>query len=205
MRLLLRILFLLALCWLLWLMFGPGFRPAPDSAPDAALPETAAPPPARPARPWPPTRPAPDLSRPIEGNIDRILIEKGARRLSVYQDGQLVRQYRIALGFAPMGDKDRQGDGRTPEGLFKVDRRNDQSQYHLSLGIDYPQPEDRARARTGSYDPGGDIFIHGQPNQIEEGFRVRGDWTAGCIAIDNHQIDELFAATPVGTEVEIRP
>ncbi|TKW67466.1 MAG: hypothetical protein DI616_06270 [Paracoccus denitrificans] len=149
--------------------------------------------------------PRPELSLPLEGHIDRILIEKKARRLSVYQEGRLVREYRIALGSAPDGDKVRQGDGRTPEGVFKVDRRNDKSRFHLSLGLDYPKPEDRTRARAGGYDPGGDIFIHGQPNQIAAGHRVKGDWTDGCIAIDNHQIDELFAATRIGTEVEIRP
>ena len=116
-----------------------------------------------------------------------------------------MREYRIALGFAPEGDKARQGDGKTPEGLYKIDRRNDRSKFYLSLGIDYPQAQDRQRARAGGYDPGGDIFIHGQPNQIAEGYRVKGDWTEGCVAIDNAQIAELFAATPIGTEVEIRP
>lgn len=149
--------------------------------------------------------PRPELSLPISGSIDRILIEKQTRRMAVYQQGRLVREYRIALGFTPTGDKARQGDGKTPEGVFKVNRRNDQSQFHLSLGLDYPLPKDRARARAGGYDPGGDIFIHGQPNRIADGFRVKGDWTDGCIAIDNHQIAELFAATPIGTEVEIRP
>lgn len=146
-----------------------------------------------------------DLHQPLNGNIDKILIEKGLRRLVVYQNGKPVREYRIALGFDPNGSKLRQGDGKTPEGIYKVDRRNDRSKFHLSLGIDYPQSEDRARATKSGYDPGGDIFIHGQPNQIAEGYRLKGDWTAGCIAIDNYQMDELFAAAPVGTEVEIRP
>ncbi|HMQ42607.1 MAG TPA: L,D-transpeptidase family protein [Paracoccus sp. (in: a-proteobacteria)] len=189
----LRFLFLLLIGWLLWAMFGPALMNRPIG-PDPT------PPMARPERPV-----TPDLNLPLQGDIDRILIEKGARRLSVYQQGNLVREYRIALGFAPDGDKVRQGDGKTPEGVFKVDRRNDRSQFHLSLGLDYPQPEDRRRASVGGYNPGGDIFIHGQPNHIAEGYRVKGDWTEGCIAIDNHQIDELFAATRIGTEVEIRP
>lgn len=184
MRFLLRIAFLLLVVWLLWMMFGPAVTP--PTVPD--LPER------------------PDLTQqPIQGNIDRILIEKSARRLSVWQGGNLVREYRIRLGFAPDGDKVRQGDGKTPEGVFRVDRRNNRSQFHLSLGIDYPQEDDRIRARKGGYDPGGDIFIHGQPNQIRDGYQIRGDWTEGCIAIDNSQIEELFAATPIGAKVEIRP
>ena len=192
----LRILLLLLILWLLWSMFGGEFTraPTPPVVPDPVPPIT------RPERPQ-----VPDLGQPLRGNIDRILIEKGARRLTAYQNGKPVREYRIALGFTPEGDKIRQGDGKTPEGLYKIDRRNDRSKFHLSLGIDYPQPEDRARAKKGGYSPGGDIFIHGQPNQIAEGYRVKGDWTEGCVAIDNHQIEELFAATPMGTAVEIRP
>ncbi|MDO5643986.1 MAG: L,D-transpeptidase family protein [Paracoccus sp. (in: a-proteobacteria)] len=149
--------------------------------------------------------PRPELSAPIIGQIDRIVIEKQARKMRVYQQGRLVRAYDIALGFAPEGDKRMQGDGKTPEGVFRIDRRNAASRFHLSLGLDYPRAQDRARAQAGGYDPGGDIFIHGQPNHIAKGFRVKGDWTDGCVAIDNHQIAELFAATPIGTEVEIRP
>ncbi len=197
----LRILLLLLLLWLLWLLwtvFGGEFTraPAPPLGPEPVPPVS---------RPEPPARPAPDLSQPLRGKIDRILIEKGARRLTVYQNGNAVREYRVALGFTPEGDKVRQGDGKTPEGHYRIDRRNDRSKFHLSLGIDYPRPEDRARATKGGYSPGGDIFIHGQPNQIAEGYRVKGDWTEGCVAIDNHQIEELFAATPIGTPVEIRP
>jgi murein L,D-transpeptidase YafK len=142
---------------------------------------------------------------PLTGEIDRIVIEKAARRMQLMRDGTVVRSYRIALGFAPLGDKERQGDGRTPEGTFAVDRRNDRSAFHLSLGLDYPRPEDRARAAQGGYDPGGDIFIHGQPNALPEGFRLRGDWTAGCIAVTNAEMREIWAVTPIGTEVEIRP
>ena len=142
---------------------------------------------------------------PLTGQIDRIVIEKAARRMQLFQDGQPVRTYRIALGFTPAGHKERQGDGKTPEGLFKIDRRNDRSAFHLSLGLDYPRPEDRARAAAGGYDPGGDIFIHGQPNALPEGFRLRGDWTAGCIAVTNTEMREIWAVTPIGTPVEIRP
>jgi murein L,D-transpeptidase YafK len=142
---------------------------------------------------------------PVSGQIDRILIEKGKRRMTVYRDGEALRTYRIALGFAPAGDKEREGDGRTPEGIFRIDRRNAQSAYHLSLGIDYPKPDDRVRALKAGYSPGGDIFIHGQPNFRSGRARLRHDWTAGCIAVSDDEIEELWRATTIGTEVEIRP
>jgi murein L,D-transpeptidase YafK len=142
---------------------------------------------------------------PLTGQVERIVIEKAARRMQLLQDGRVVRTYQIALGFAPEGDKDRQGDGRTPEGEFTIDRRNDSSAFHLSLGLDYPQPADRARAAAGGYSPGGDIFIHGQPNALPERFKLKGDWTAGCIAVTNVEMREIWAVTPIGTTVEIRP
>jgi murein L,D-transpeptidase YafK len=142
---------------------------------------------------------------PLTGQVDRIVVEKAARRMQLFQDGRVVRTYTVALGFAPTGDKLRQGDGRTPEGEFTINRRNDQSAFHLSIGIDYPQQEDLVRARAGGYSPGGDIFIHGQPNAIGDGFRLRGDWTNGCIAVTNREMREIWAVTPIGTKVEIRP
>lgn len=142
---------------------------------------------------------------PLAGTVDRIIVEKAARRISLLQGGKVVREYGIALGFTPVGDKERQGDGKTPEGVFRIDRRNAQSRFHLSLGLDYPQAADRARAKAGGYDPGGDIMIHGQPNAIPAGFKARGDWTAGCIALTNAEIEEIWAVTPVGTLVEVRP
>ncbi|WP_283176931.1 L,D-transpeptidase family protein [Gemmobacter sp. 24YEA27] len=154
-----------------------------------------APPPVMPPAPLP----------PLTGQIERIVIEKAARRMALIQEGREVRVYRIALGFSPTGDKNREGDGRTPEGEFRIDRRNDQSAYHLSLGLDYPKPADRARARAGGYSPGGDIMIHGQPNMLPDETLIATDWTAGCIAISNAEMREIWAATPVGTMVEIRP
>lgn len=150
-------------------------------------------------------RPAPAPFPPLAGQIERIVVEKAARRMVLVRNGTVVREYRIALGFSPEGDKARQGDGRTPEGIFRIDRRNDRSAYHLSLGLDYPQPADRARAAAGGYDPGGDIMIHGQPNALPDGTVLRGDWTAGCIAVSNAEMREIWAATDAGTAVEIRP
>ena len=148
-----------------------------------------------------PTEPLP----PLTGQVDRILIEKAARRLTVFRDGVTLRSYPVALGFAPEGDKLRQGDGRTPEGRFRIDRRNAESRFHLSLGLDYPQADDLIRASAGGYDPGGDIFIHGQPNAFIGKATLRYDWTAGCIAVSNTEIEELWRVTRIGTEVEIRP
>ena len=198
----LRILLLLLILWLLWSMFGGDFTrpPAPPVGPDPV------PPVSRPDRPQPPVQPpAPDLSQPLRGNIDRILIEKGARRLTVYQDGKRVREYRIALGFTPDGDKVRQGDGKTPEGIYKIDRRNDRSKFHLSLGINYPQPEDRARAKKGGYSPGGDIFIHGQGPEGRFLYQQRRDWTVGCIAVTDDEVEDIYAMVRDGTPILIAP
>lgn len=147
----------------------------------------------------------PPAPLPLTGSIDRIVIDKSDRVLLAFQDDRLVRRYPMSLGFAPDGHKQRQGDGRTPEGIFAVNRRNPQSRFHLSLGLDYPHPADVARARAGGYDPGGDIFIHGQPHGLSGLQRIAADWTAGCIAVNNAAMDELWSAVPIGTPVEIRP
>jgi murein L,D-transpeptidase YafK len=141
----------------------------------------------------------------LDGPVDRVLVAKSDRELFLVQDGRVVRMYPISLGFSPEGDKERQGDGRTPEGLFRIDRRNEQSAYHLSLGLDYPHPEDVQRASERGYSPGGDIFIHGQPPGIEGPHWLEMDWTAGCIAVSNAVIEEIWDAVPIGTQVEIIP
>ncbi len=143
--------------------------------------------------------------RELTQPIDRIVIEKGARTMAVYRDGEIQKRYAVALGFAPDGDKVKEGDGRTPEGTFRIDRRNNQSRFHLSLGIDYPRADDKAAARKLGVDPGGDIFIHGQPNKVPDEMMLPGDWTAGCVALTNAEIEELFQNTPMGTVVEILP
>jgi murein L,D-transpeptidase YafK len=116
----------------------------------------------------------------------------------------VVIQSDVALGFAPQSDKQQEGDGKTPIRAYKIDKRNPQSAYHLSLGISYRKPKDIARARAQGVDPGGDIFIHGQPNGIV-GLSLPGDWTAGCIALSNVEMARLWSLTPNGTTVEIRP
>lgn len=141
----------------------------------------------------------------LDAPVTRIEIDKSERRMTAYAGERAMKTYRIALGFAPEGDKVQQGDGKTPEGRFVINRRNGQSKYHLSLGLDYPQPDDVARARSASMDPGGDIFIHGQPNELPDGVMLDGDWTAGCIAVTDAEIRELWDHVAMGTEVVVTP
>ncbi|MGR3760812.1 L,D-transpeptidase family protein [Roseobacteraceae bacterium NS-SX3] len=148
--------------------------------------------------------PAPPQSAAVD-RVDRILIEKSARRLTASLDGETVLEFDVALGFAPEGSKEQEGDGKTPEGVFRIDRRNPKSAYHLSLGIDYPKPDDVARARAAGISPGGDIFIHGQPNALGSLVTLPGDWTAGCIAVSNTEMEVLWRLAQIGTVVEIRP
>ena len=152
---------------------------------------------------WAEVAPRPFL--PLDEPVDRILVFKSDRELFLMRDGRPLRMYPISLGFEPEGDKERQGDGRTPEGVFRIDRRNEQSRFHLSVGLDYPQPADVQRAAEGGYSPGGDIFIHGQPEGVEGAWRIPSDWTAGCIAVANVHMDEIWGVTPMGTEVAVYP
>jgi murein L,D-transpeptidase YafK len=153
---------------------------------------------------WQAYGPRPGLP-PVTGTVDRIVVDKAARQMTLFQGDVAVRRYRIALGFAPEGDKDREGDGRTPEGTFRIDRKNPNSAFHLSLGLDYPHPEDRVRAAAGGYSPGGDNMIHGQPTAVPGGMYLPYDWTAGCIAVTDAEIEEIWRLVALGTEVEIRP
>lgn len=140
--------------------------------------------------------------------VDYVLVEKGARALHLIRDGQVVHSYRIALGRNPIGPKQQEGDGRTPEGLYYVDGRNPNSRYHLSLHISYPGPDDRARAQALGIDPGRDIMIHGLPNGISEAEAARHpevDWTDGCIAVTNREIEQIWRLVADGTLVMIRP
>ena len=108
------------------------------------------------------------------------------------------------LGFAPVGPKRQEGDGKTPEGHYRIDWRNPDSRFHRSLHVSYPDAGDVARAAARGVSPGGLIMIHGQPNALPAG-RVPGDWTDGCIALSNAEIEALWEAVPDGTPIEIRP
>ena len=138
---------------------------------------------------------------------DSIVVEKSHHRLSLYHQGTLLRSYLVALGQQPVGDKLRVGDNRTPEGLFHIAARNSESLYHRSLKISYPDAAHRARARSLGVSPGGDIMIHGLPaRQAWVGAAHRDfDWTEGCIAVTNNEIDEIWSVVPVGTPILIKP
>jgi murein L,D-transpeptidase YafK len=134
--------------------------------------------------------------------VTRIDVYKGARRMDLVHHDRVLRSFDIALGREPVGQKEREGDGRTPEGVYFIDRRNPNSSYHLSLGISYPEPSDRLRAEEAGDDPGGDIFIHGRgPNHPN----ARGDWTEGCIAVTDRQMEDIYAMVRLGTPIVIRP
>jgi murein L,D-transpeptidase YafK len=159
------------------------------------------------ALPWLHVRPVPVMPAPppVVGTVDRFVIERGARRMRLLQDGRTVRAYHVARGVSPAGDKERQGDGRTPAGLVRIDRRNDRSACHLPRGLDDPQAEDPVRAAARGLDQGGDIMIHGQPNAVPDGLALAGDWTAGCIAVTNAEMRAIWAGTDGDTRVEVRP
>jgi murein L,D-transpeptidase YafK len=137
--------------------------------------------------------------------IERIVVYKAERRMELWSGGALAHTITgLQLGDAPVGHKQFEGDEKTPEGLYTIDYGNPESAYHLSLHIDYPRPEDTAFAQSQSRSPGGQIFIHGQPNGLPAG-RVPGDWTDGCIAVSNAEIAALWEAVPHGTSIEILP
>lgn len=142
-----------------------------------------------------------------KGSVDRILIEKSTRRLMLISQGEVLKSYKIALGGNPIGPKERQGDNKTPEGTYVIDARNRDSRFHLSLHISYPNERDKKRAKELGVSPGGDIMIHG----IKNGFSRVGDahtgvdWTKGCIAVTDQEIDEIDKLAPNGTIVELRP
>jgi len=142
-----------------------------------------------------------------KGSADRILIEKNARRLMLISQGEVLKSYNIALGGNPIGPKERQGDNKTPEGTYVIDGRNKDSRFHLSLRISYPNERDKNRAKKLGVSPGGDIMIHGIKNGTPwvGDAHTEVDWTKGCIAVTDEEIEEISRLAPIGTVVEIRP
>jgi len=139
--------------------------------------------------------------------IERIVVEKSARRLSIFRGSNRIKTYRIALGRNPVGAKQRESDMKTPEGIYKIDGRNPQSSFHFGLHVSYPSGEDDKRAAVNGVLAGSDIMIHGIRNGRGwiGAFHRWNDWTAGCIAVTNEEIEELWRVTPDGTTIEIRP
>jgi murein L,D-transpeptidase YafK len=144
---------------------------------------------------------------PRDAMADRVVVEKSARRLRLFQNGRVLKTYSVALGRAPIGPKEHEGDQRTPEGIYKIDFHKPDSDYHLALHISYPEPQDIARAARQNLAAGSDIMIHGLPNGRSwiGRFHRRSDWTAGCIAVTDFEIDEIYRAVSDGTPIELRP
>lgn len=140
--------------------------------------------------------------------IDNILVEKSIRKMYLRHGDEVVHAYHISLGPHPEGHKEKEGDGRTPEGKYIISARNSHSKFHLSLRVSYPNAEDKIKAEKKKVSPGGDIMIHGTPNGIPsfifKYFRKK-DWTAGCIAVTNDEIEEIWDLVSIGTPIEIKP
>ena len=144
---------------------------------------------------------------PTPLHADRVVVLKKERTLQLLNQGKVIKTYKVALGGDPVGPKTRQGDHKTPEGAYVLDSRNPHSQFYKSIHISYPNASDRGAARQKGVSPGGDVFVHGLPN----GYRYVGaahrlkDWTDGCIAVTDEEMDEIWRTVPDGTPIEIRP
>jgi murein L,D-transpeptidase YafK len=139
--------------------------------------------------------------------VDRVIVLKQERTLQLMSGGKVLKTYKIALGGNPIGPKVQQGDHRTPEGIYVLDRRNVHSQYYKSIHISYPNASDRANAAKLHIAPGGDIFLHGLPNGygwVGSEHRLK-DWTDGCVAVTDEEIDAIWKLVADGTPIEIRP
>jgi murein L,D-transpeptidase YafK len=138
---------------------------------------------------------------------DKIIIIKSARTMTLLSGAKILKTYKVALGSVPMGPKRVEGDHKTPEGDYRIDAKNSHSQFHLSLHISYPSATDQERARSIGARPGGAIMIHGlaRPFAYLGPLHRQTDWTDGCVAVTNAEIDEIWKLVPVGTKVEIRP
>lgn len=134
--------------------------------------------------------------------VTRVVVMKGRRQMYLMHHDQVLRAFPVDLGYAPVGHKQFEGDGRTPEGRYLIDRRNPNSDFHLSLGISYPNQQDVEVARALGREPGGDIFIHGRARKN----RGKGrDWTAGCISVSDGQMEDVYAMVRTGTPIDIFP
>lgn len=141
------------------------------------------------------------------GKADRVLVVKSERKLYLMRDGEVLRTFRVALGRQPRGTKERQGDGRTPEGEYRAEALNPESRFYRAIRISYPSAEDRARARAKGHRPGGDIMIHGVPRELLHwgDDQWMFNWTEGCIAVTNKEMDVIWRMVDLGTPIEIKP
>lgn len=138
---------------------------------------------------------------------DKVIIEKRARILTLSSNGEVIKSYKVALGRNPEGAKEKEGDNKTPEGTYTIDTRHTKSSYHLALHVSYPNAQDIQRAKQQGVSPGGSIMIHGIRNGLGwiGKFHRKFDWTKGCIAVTNDEIDEIGRLVANGTPVEIKP
>jgi len=134
--------------------------------------------------------------------VTQILVDKSERKMHLLHNNKALKSYDVELGFSPDGHKSIEGDGRTPEGVYYIDRRNPNSSFHLSLGISYPNNQDRAKAKALGKSPGGAIFIHGGPRLRIN--RKKKDWTAGCISVSNKEIEVIYSMVQNGTPIYIK-
>jgi len=139
--------------------------------------------------------------------VDKVVVHKAERKLDLLQRGTVVRTYKVALGLNPVGTKERSGDFRTPEGAYRLVRRNPRSDYFLSMQVSYPNDSDLKHARRNHWDTGGSIMIHGLPNQLKHdpSYYESRDWTDGCIAVSNSDMLEIWLLTPDNAPIEILP
>ena len=133
--------------------------------------------------------------------VTQIQVHKADRKMYLLHNDKVLKKYDVALGFTPTGHKQFEGDGKTPEGTYRISHRNPKSEFHLSLGISYPNNEDRAYAAANGKRPGGDIFIHGGPPHPV----TKRDWTAGCIAVSDRQIETIYSMVKPGPPIHIMP
>jgi murein L,D-transpeptidase YafK len=134
--------------------------------------------------------------------VTRVVVMKQDRRMYLLHHDEVLEEYDIDLGFGPLGHKQFEGDGKTPEGRYTIDRRNPNSSFHLSIGISYPNERDIEVARAAGKSPGGDIFIHGRAKPFQRGGE---DWTAGCISVSNKEMEWVYAMVKNGTPIDIYP
>ena len=170
---------------------GTAIPPVPPNTPPAQTPAPA----------------TPDWQQFATQKADKIVVFKSQRKLELMRMGEVIRTYHVALGRNPIGPKVERGDGKTPEGTYFIDKRNPESAYHLSMHISYPEQADLKRAASLNVDPGANILIHGEPNILnhEGKANLLQDWTAGCIALHNTDMDEVWRLTDDGITVEIHP
>jgi murein L,D-transpeptidase YafK len=138
---------------------------------------------------------------------DKVLVVKSKRVLMLLRQGEILKTYRVALGKEPNGHKTKAGDKRTPEGAYRLDARNPDSKFHLAIHISYPNGSDMLNAHKTGVSPGGDVMIHGLPNNLARVGKLHrlSDWTNGCIAVTNSEIEEIWQLVPDGTPIEIKP